>query len=473
MPPLTRTTPSMPSRSRLLIALLMLFAAPAGLRAADEAPVRLTLEECIEEALERASGARKAENALKLQGTDVLRSYGRFLPSVTASAAYSPYGVSKGYSTASAGYTKTKTESASGTLTASLNLFNGLSDYSALQAALKSRRAARYGLRRAYESVAYDVTQVYYQALLDRELHAIALEDLQASLDQLKLTENQFRAGLKSKTERYQQEAEVASRRLASIRARSRAERSLLELLRRIERDPAIAVTLAEPPGLGGAAPAPLPTLDSLIETAFRSRADLRRSELETRAARWKLSEARGRRLPSLDATWTLSSGGTRYLGSLPTYYDTPPLAEQLDRSIGQSVSIGLSWTIFDGWQTGYLVQSARIGWLDRALDEGDLSRDIEIDLRQAYGDFRSALAETETAEVSLRAARSAYDAVKKKYELGAAGFVDLSSARSTLFSARSSLTQARYSLALQKSVIDYATGTLRLPVNPNPDQER
>jgi len=455
-----------------IAAAIILLAPPSILQAAEaEPPARLTLKECVREAIATASEGKKAENALQLQGTDVLRRYGRFLPGVTASATYSPYSLSKSYLDADApdGYKTTSTESATATLTATLNLFNGFSDYSALQAALKTQRALGYSLTRAYETIAYDVTQTYYQALLDRELQAIAEEDLLASEDLLKLTENQFRVGLKSMTERYQQEAEVASRRLASIQAEARAQRSLLELLRRINRNPAVPVTLAGAPEGTGTLQPSLPALDSLMTTAFKKRQDLIGSELEARAARWQVREARGQRLPSLDATWTLSSGGTRYLSGSTITYPTPTLDDQLERSIGQSVSIGLSWTIFDGWQTGYLVQSAKIGWINKSLDYNDLRRDIAIDLGQAYNDFRSARMQTETARISLKAAQSAYLAVRKKYELGAAGFVDLSTARAALFSARSSLTQARYNLELQKNVIAYATGTLELPMNPQP----
>nr|WP_263971289.1 TolC family protein [Chlorobium phaeovibrioides] len=53
---------------------------------------------------------------------------------------------------------------------------------------------------------------------------------------------------------------------------------------------------------------------------------------------------------------------------------------------------------------------------------------------------------------------------MRRKYELGAAGFVDLSASRSTLFDARSSLTRAKYNLALQKNILDYTTGSIPLP---------
>ena len=65
---------------------------------------------------------------------------------------------------------------------------------------------------------------------------------------------------------------------------------------------------------------------------------------------------------------------------------------------------------------------------------------------------------------MSLRAARSAWEGIKKKYELGAASFIELSTARATLFNARSNLSQATYNLALQKSVLDFTTGNAPLP---------
>ena len=71
---------------------------------------------------------------------------------------------------------------------------------------------------------------------------------------------------------------------------------------------------------------------------------------------------------------------------------------------------------------------------------------------------------EIEKSKASLTASSSAFEDIKKKYELGATGFVELSSARAALFNARANLSQATYNLALQKSVIDFATGNIPLP---------
>jgi len=91
----------------------------------------LSLANCIEIALSNATSAKKADANLKLRGSDVLRRYGSFLPRLSVSAGYAPYTLSRTYTT---GYPvaevqKTTMKSADLTLSTSLNLFNGFSDY--------------------------------------------------------------------------------------------------------------------------------------------------------------------------------------------------------------------------------------------------------------------------------------------------------------------------------------------------------
>ncbi|MDT9547041.1 MAG: TolC family protein [Chlorobium sp.] len=426
---------------------------------------KLTLEECVRIALQNSSSGIKAERALKLTGSDVLRNYGKFLPRLTASASYSPYARDRGYSPIEETYRTTKTESTALSLTATLNLFNGLSDYASLKAALNDRQSARYTLSRAYETIAYDITQSYYQALLEGELMLIAREDLRSSRDQLKLTERQFEVGLKSMTDLYQQQAETASRELLLIQAESRSRRSTLELLRRLQIDPQTDIGLAEPTAL--TADLPVSSADSLTAKALRSRRDLKGRERNARAAKWKVTSARGARLPSLDASFTIGTDAIRYPGGNSLPYSTPTTLNQLEDSGSSSVQLSLNWSIFDGFQTSYAVQAAKISHLNSMQDYDDLQRTIQIDIQQQLGDYNSARTEIITANATLKAAEAAWNAVKRKYELGAAGFIDLSAARSTLFDARSSLTRAKYNLALQKNILDYTTGSMLLPSTP------
>jgi outer membrane protein len=437
---------------------------------AETVEKKLNLSNCIEIALKNATSQKKAGYNVQLQSADVLRSYGSFLPKVSFSTSYTPYVLSRSFSQIYAGVdiSKIKTESASVdlTLTTSLNLFNGFRDYAALQSALDKQRSAEYSLSQALQTVAFDVTQAYYQVLLDRELLDIARENLLAAQDQLTLTDKQFQIGLKSMIDRYQQQAEAAQSGLTVIKAETRYQRSTLELLRRLEIDPLTKLSLDPPPDQLKAPLASKPDIDSLITLALDQRVDLKSKVLESSAAKWQITESRSTFYPHLDLTVNVGTSGTESLrqtisGVPPIDYTFPPLSDQLGNSIGYSVGLNLSWSIFDGFQTSYTVQSAKINHLNQQLDYEELKKNIVIDLRQAVKEYSSAFMQIETARVSLTAASSAYDGVKRKYELGAASFVELSNARATLFNARSNLSQATYNLALQKSVLDFTTGNI------------
>lgn len=438
--------------------------------AAEQPQKRLSLRESISIALENASSLKKADNLVRLQGADVLRSYGSFLPKLSVSAGYVPYSVSRSYSQLTTTGTETvklksEREALDLTLTTSLNLFNGFRDYAALQAALKNEESAEFSLSRARQAVVFDVTQNYCQVLLNQEILAIARENLLTAKDQLKLSERQFEIGLKSMPDLYQQEAETASSELAVNRAEAQLERSRLELLRRLRISPRTALSLEPLPKEMLSADILKPDIDSLITLAGKNRTDLKSRKLESDAARWQIRQAASSWYPKLDLNFNVSTSGVESLrqtySGITLEYPYPPMAEQLENSVGYSVVLNLSWAIFDGFQTRYNVEQAKINHINQKLDYEDLQSDIALDLQQAVAEYQAATASITSAKAGLKAAKAAYEGIKRKYDLGASGFVELSSARAALFNAMSTLSQATYNLALQKNVLDFTSGTL------------
>ncbi|AAM72576.1 MAG TPA: TolC family protein [Chlorobaculum sp.] len=452
---------------------ILLLILPALTIHAESQPARtLSLHECITIALNNASDVKKAENARHLSGVDLLRRYGNFLPKVTSSASYVPRSVNRSYTSYSPLYgagsdtainMTSRTSTVDMSLTASLNLFNGLSDYAALQAALDRKKAAGFTLQRAKETIAYDVTQHYYQVLLDKELLDIARENLKTSRDLLTLTERQFNIGLKSITDLYQQQAEASNSNLAVINAENQLRRSKLELVRRLRIDPAEEIALEPVDTAAIEKLSPEVDIAALSAASLQQRADLKAQGLERDAARQDVRQVAGSRLPRLDLAFTMSSGAidsykTTMLGQ--TYdYAYPSVSKQLKNGIDHAVSLNLSWTIFDGFSTRYNVESAKVVSRNRQLDYEELKDGIEIDLKQVAGDYQAAFTRIESAKKSLKASESAAQGITRKYDLGASNFVELSSARAALFSARSTLTQAIYNLALQKALLDYTSG--------------
>ncbi|MEI6847060.1 MAG: TolC family protein [Chlorobiaceae bacterium] len=437
---------------------------------AEIAEKKLTLSSCIEIALKNATSLKKSESSLKLQAADVLKSYGGFLPKVSVAIGYMPNVLRRSYSQIYLGDNiskiKTESESVDLTLTTSLNLFNGFRDYAALQSSLNKKRAAEYSLSRALQAVAYDVTQAYYQTLLDQQLLDISKENLISVQDQLTLTDKQFQVGLKSMIDRDQQQAEAAQSGLSVIKAETRMQHSMFELLRRLKIDPMTKISLEPSPDELKPTFTRKSDIDSLVTSALARRSDLKSKGFESSASKWQITESRSAWYPHLDLNVNASTSGTASLnqtisGIPPIEYSFPPLSDQLRNSISYSVGLNLTWSIFDGFQTHYNVQASKINHFNQQLDYEDLKNNIIIDIQQAVKEYTSAFMQIEASQASLTAAQSAYNGVKRKYELGAASFVELSTARATLFNARSNLSQAIYNLALQKNVLDFTTGNL------------
>lgn len=449
-----------------LAALFLTALFPGRLSGADTTKHILTLEQCIGIALENASSVKKAEQAYMLQGTDLLKSYGQFLPKVSVSAGYTPLSAARTYADPeNETVSTTQTERIDLALTTSLNLFNGFKDYAALRSSMKLREASGLTLERARQVIAYDVTQSYYQVLLDTQLLTIARENLSSSRDQLKLTRRQYEIGLKPVTDFYQQQAETANNELSVIQSENNLRGSRLELLRKLRLDPNKKIVVQDIPQQALAALPRQVDRDSLVTLGKQQRRDLQSSRLLLEAAQWGVTGARSARYPSIDLAFSLSTLAYPYYSvtgdGYPSGQPFPPVSEQLSDLPSYSLGLTLNWPLFDGFITRYNVEQAKTGYIEQGLDTADLEHDIAIDIQLASDNYLAAFKQIETAEKGLKAAEKAYETVKKKYDLGAASFVEANAAKASLVGARSEYTQATYNLALQKNILDFATGTL------------
>lgn len=452
--------PPIVKRFACIFTAVMLLVHPAPAPAAERPQRELSLQECVSIALTNATSVKKAENTVRLEGIDVLKGYGSFLPKLSSSAGYTPRSVTRSYDyKVQQANSKVETESVEASLTSSLNIFNGLSDYASLQSAIDLHGAAGYSLQRAREAVAYDVTQNYYQVLLDTELLEIARENLKSAQDLLTLIDRQFTIGLKAITDLYQQQADVATNALTVIRADNQLRKSKLDLLRRLRIDPLTDIRLRPVDTASMESLPPSPDLDSLVAQTLRSRADLKASGMQSDAYDWQVKSAAGDRLPKLDLSFTIGTDAIDEAKTNGQSLDLPSLETQIDNGTDYAVRLDLSWTIFDGFLTRYNVETARVTAMNQRLDYEDLKDGAVLDIQQVAGDYRAAFIQIDAARASLKASSSAFDGVKRKYELGAANFVELSTARTDLFRAKSGMTQASYNLALQKALLDFTSG--------------
>jgi outer membrane protein len=429
-----------------------------------EDTLRLDLGRSAEIAMQNATQIQLSSDTLRLSGISVLESYGRFLPSLTTTVgAFNDAGTALLSSTAlvpanaqyyGLGYT----------VSAGVNLFNGFRDRNHLQATVRTRAAAFSAFDRALQQVSYDVTQAYFQVVLDRRLVSVAQSNLQLSQTRERQITEEVNVGRKAPPEMYRQQAQARADEVAVIDAQNRQRDDEAGLLRRLEVDPLKPFTLAEPPVDTTFIPADSLRIDRLVDAATHARPDLTAAQEREQADRHELDAAHGEVLPKLNLRFdylTQTRIFNREMVNGVSQLNTPQqsLARQLgSQGVGQ-VSLGLSWDMFDDYRARLDAQKAEAAVDRDRMATKDLRLRIDGEVQQAVGDYKSAEQKLQSTAAGLTAAQEAFDAMQGRYDVGLATFVDVESAQTALTRARSLREEALISFALQKAVLRYVTG--------------
>jgi outer membrane protein len=448
---------------REIISILLMVLTGAGLSAQDTTTV-LTLDDCIKIGLEKSTEILKSQNAVKLSGVQLMAAYGQFLPDLGFGATYTFNGGKNLYTNTVPTLVDSRQNILNYQLISSINIFNGFNDYSALKAAALNKYAVEYTTQRVKQSIAFDIVQSYLQILLDRRIVQYARENLKASTDREAQLKELTQVGRKTPSDYYQQQAQTSSDKLFLIQSEEKVKNDKILLLRKIRIDKPDQYEIAESLSdtLRGA---DYQNAEDLIAKAQNQRPDLKSAELSLKIADWQIRQYKSGYYPKLNLNYGLVSNGgyldRLYVNGVNELATTPqePLGQALFGQVYGTVSLGLSWKIFDKLVTKTNVDAYRIYRSNAEIDRDDLNVQIAADIRQAFNDYIAAIQQKETAEKGLVAARQSYEVIQGRYSLGSANFIDLSNAQAVLLQAEVNRVQALIKISLQKKTIDYLTG--------------
>jgi outer membrane protein len=429
----------------------------------------LSLEESIKIAIRAATEVLKAENDLSYNGARLLQAYGQFLPNLQGAASDS-YSTGVLYSTfATPAYINGSSQNATYTITASLNIFNGLADFSNLKSSILKKDAADLTLSRAKQSISLDVAQSFLQVILDNKIVDIAKKTLQASQERERLLQEQSDVGTANLSDLFRQQAQASMDEASLYSDQNKTRTDQISLLRKLRLDVRPIYHFVEPPlQPNSTLEKTIPQEKVLIDRALESRMDLKASNNIADASNWEVKVALSSYFPKLDLLGGISSGA-HYLNNqtVNSLNVVPPsqtdLGTQLGQQVQYSVGLSLSWSLFDRFVTHLNTSRARAIADNSAIDAQDRKFQVEGDVRQAYGDYLTAVQQLRTSKKGQDAAQKAYEVMDGRYEVGSASFLDLITAQAVLVQAESNRAQALINFQLQDRKLAFAVGDLKV----------
>ncbi len=297
-----------------------------------------------------------------------------------------------------------------------------------LRAATENLKSARFAQQTVALTITTDAADTYLDVLALRQRDAIALANINAANRILKITKAKVDAGVSSRLDLAQQQAQVAGQE-SQVPALEEQEREARYTL---------AVLLAHVPegfdvkaeNLDAiAAPRVAPGLPSEL---LRRRPDVAQAEADLAAAHADVDAARAAFFPSIDLT---ASGG---------YASTALSALFNPASLGYSIGASLLQTIFDG---GKLEGESKYA---RARQE-ELIAAYRFAVLNAFQDVETALGQVaslneqekyKTEEVN--AAEEAFRISEIQYREGVADLLAVLQAQQVLFTAQDQLVQIK-----------------------------
>lgn len=412
----------------------------AIVRALSPAPESIALPDAIARAQRVQPTAVQAFGALRSADAQKRSALGAYLPNLNASGSAGA-SRSEGRNPLDARTANT----ASVGLNASIDLWTGLRRGADANAASAAERSAEAGITNAKFQVQLQTTQAYLDALAAKQTVAVRISSVRRALEQLKVSMAKLRAGSTTRSDSLRSEVNLGNARIQLINAeiqQATAEGSLGRLTGATGRIEAIddttyyAVQMVDTTGLRAEAIANSPQVQS-AEAAFEQ------AKAQRKAA-----------YSAYSPTLTLS-GNYAYNGSVDPNIDSLHL--QLFNQ--RSVSLGMSWPLFNRFQREQTVVTRDVAADNAEAAAADARRQVDAGMTQRLVELVAARARILITQASVQAATEDLRVTGERYRLGAATIVDLLTSQEALTQAEVDAVNARFDYLRAKAQMEALIG--------------
>ncbi len=350
--------------------------------------------------------------------------------------------------------TNVTNEIVSSNLNLTMPVFNSGRRLLDTQSAKLALEAGERGVERARQQVVFDVSRRYLQVLLDQELLRIASENLENQKQQLIQIEGFVDAGLRTISDLYNQQSEVARLESVKVDAEIQLENDLWALSEylQLEAGAVPVLELVNPIREGSSFEGM--ELMQLYETAQKNRQDLDQQNLLATSFKKDFQAIKAMYYPRINAFYNYNT----FFTSL----DERTLREQLLKIYPQN-TIGLSMAIpiFSNFQSRLDATRSRMEYQNQLLRKESVERKVYQDVKLAHQNYLAAIRKEQNSKVQVLAAEEAFKAVSERFRLGLSSFVDIATANQTMVRAQADQAQAVYTLYFQEVLMKFALGTL------------
>ncbi len=408
----------------------------------------LTLEQCIQLAVENATDMRNARINLAIDGLRVKDARARYYPDIFLNGRYDfsdavDFGFERENYDLGVGGQYTLWD-------------NGQREATFSQA--KDRRDATLNRNeQTKQNLIFQVTQAYYNVLKAQELVKVDLEILERSRENTNRVRAFVEAGIQIEADVATAQVTEANDELSLLNDQNALEIAMATLPRIMGLDPATLITVAEDTDYAlyrdkGQIEAVVLSIEEAIQRAFETRPEFKELQSTINRLEWDLTLARLSRWPQLNAEYNYNVNLDDYLHERENFTDF--------RS--WEVRTTLNFPIFDGGFRTRRIQEAALSLEQVREDASDLERSVALDVRQAYLNLRRAERAVDISNTQVRNAELSLQVIRGRFEQELSILLELLNAQTEFARALTNQVRAFYDYKIAQVALQRAMGVIQ-----------
>ncbi len=361
-------------------------------------------------------------------------------------------------------------------------LYNGGAKYNTIAQRNHDLKAAQYDYEAARNDVGLLVASSYLQILLNKEIAAVAREQVRITDLQMRRTEKLVKAGTLPEGELLQLQAQLARDRQNLIATDNAVNLSRLQLANLLQLEDPTAFSVGSPQlTLPDASILDRPAAN-VYQVAVDRQPSIRAAEMRVLSGQEGIDVAFSGYLPSLSL---IGQVATNYSDQIPnitgsqnltlpigfvqgtndlvlvqqdiaTIDGVKPFGDQITDNLNEVVGLSLTIPLFSRTAVSNNLQNAKITADINRLNLEQAKNDLKQTIFQAHNDATAARLQFEAAEKSVEANSKAFDYARQRFEVGALNQVDFETAKNNLAAAQSQYSQAKYDFIFKIKVLEF-----------------
>ena len=430
---------------------------------------KLTLNGCIEIALQNNTNLNTSRNMARLAELNVRGSYSNILPTITADASgaklkwgKSTYLADVPVDVDSAGNViyeqRTVTSDArsrnsySAGISVNQNILDGGYWWNNIRMNKVQNEAGKYDLKYSENQVIKIVSQYFYDLLKNKKLLEVYSLAVTRSQDQVNRTQSMYEIGSVAQVDVYRAQVNLGQDQIQYYQQKNTVDQSEQMLNLALGRDPLTAIDIDTTVTFKSKDI----SLDGLLDESVKNQPALHSQELAVKSKELSVALAKSAYYPTLGARLRYSRDN-EILEKIYT---------DLNLNWSYSIGIGLSWNLFNGFADHVNVQKSKINLKNARLDLADYKRTLRSDIRNLYNSYNALLEIVKIDQKSLEAAREEYRLANERYRLGSGTSLELREAQVNLTEAEQVLVAAEYNAIITYIELYEAIGKVKEAVN-------